>query len=307
MLWLLIAIIGRFIDAWVAIIDKLILKHTVFKPASYAFFTGIFSIFTVGFIIPISWVIKSFGVFAVPDLPLMFFDFFIGIVLFFAIFSLFSAFHLTEASRAATFIGSLVPIFTLCLSFFILGEKLPENYIWSFAFLILGTFIIALSGKSFRIGGALPYALLSAFLWALFFVLMKKVFGIQSFTTTLFWMELGLVIGALLFLLKPAARAEIFKSSVAVPAKKSHIALFVLNKLLGRVSSLLIIFAVSLGNVTMVNALEGIKYVFVFLIAILFSAIFPKILKEELSFPIILQKVLAIILIGIGILMLVTR
>ncbi|MEK7627710.1 MAG: DMT family transporter [Patescibacteria group bacterium] len=301
MLWLLIVIIGRFIDAWVAIIDKLILKHTIFKPASYAFFTGIFSIFTVGFIIPISWVIKSFGVFDVPDLPLMFFDFFIGIILFFAIFSLFSAFYRAEASRVATFIGSLTPIFTLGLSFFILGEKLPKNYIWAFVFLILGNFVIAFGGRSFRIGGALFYALLSAFLWALFFILIKKVFGMQSFTTTLFWMELGLVIGALLFLLKPAARKEIFKSGVAIPAQKSHIALFVFNKLLARVSSFLIMFAVSLGNVTMVNALESVKYVFIFLIAILFSAIFPKILKEELSFSIILQKALAIILIGAGI------
>ena len=305
MLWILISIIGRFLDAWVAIVDKLILKHTIFKPASYAFFTGIFSIFTVGFIIPISWVIKSFGVFDIPDLPLMFFDFFTGIILFFAIFSLFSAFHRTEASRVATFIGSLTPIFTLGLSFFILGEKLPGNYIWAFAFLILGNFTIAFGGKSFRIGGALPYALLSAFLWALFFVLIKKILGTQSFTTTLFWMELGLIIGALLFLLKPTARKEIFKSGVAIPTQKSHIVLFLLNKVFAHVSSLLILFAVSLGNVTMVNALEGVKYVFVFLIAILFSVIFPKILKEELSFSIIMQKTLAIILIGIGIFMLI--
>lgn len=305
MLWLLIVIIGRFVDAWVAIMDKLILKHTVFKPAPYAFFTGLFSIFTVGFIIPISWLIKSFGVFDVPGLPLMFFDFFIGIILFFAIFCLFSAFHRAEASRAATFIGSLVPIFTLFLSFFILGEKLPGNYIWAFVFLISGNFVIAFGGRNFRIGGVLPYAFLSAFLWALFFVLIKKVLGAQSFTTTLFWMELGLVIGALLFLLKPAARAEIFKSGVAIPANKSHIALFLFNKILARVSSLLIVFAVSLGNVTMVNALEGVKYVFVFLIAILFSVVFPKILKEELNFSIILQKTVAIILIGIGIFALV--
>ena len=63
-------------------------------------------------------------------------------------------------------------------------------------------------------------------------------------------MELGLVIGALLFLLKPAARN--FQIWRCHSGQKSHIALFVFN--VARAFLLLIMFAVSLGNVTMVNA-----------------------------------------------------
>ena len=50
----------------------------------------------------------------------------------------------------------------------------------------------------------------------------------------------------------------------------------------------------------MVNALEGIKYIFILIFAFLLSLKAPQILKEEISRRVIFQKVIAILLIAGG-------
>lgn len=305
MSWLILSILAHFLGAWVAILDKLILKRTIFEVTPYVFFSGIMSIFTVILIIPASRFIKILGVFSAPSLPLILFDFSIGIVLLLALFCLFTVLSRAEASRAMTFIGGLIPIFTFGSSFFIFGERLEGARLLAFLFLIAGSALIAFSYSAFRISGALRYAALSAFLWAVFYILIKLAFAEQSFVTTIFWMETGVFGSALLLLLRRDVREQIGRVSVSIPAKKSHLLLFIFNKTLARASSLLIILAVNLGSLALVNAFEGVKYASVFLIAVLFSTFWPRFLKEELTLTSVLQKSFAIFFISIGIFILI--
>lgn len=304
-LWLLLAISARFLDAGVVILDKIILKHTAFKPLPYVFYTGILSVFTVALIIPISRFIESFGAFYVPNLSLIFLDFLAGFVILSALYFLFVALNRAETSRVMTLTGSLVPIFTFGLSLVIIGETFTKNHLLAFLFLVAGSFLIAYSYSRFRVSGAFKYTVISSFLWALYFILIKLAFSAQTFTTTIFWMQSGVIMGSLLLLLNPKLRQNIFGTGASVSGKKSHLLLFIVNKILSRVSSFMNIFAISIGSVVLVNALEGVKYAFVFLIAVLLSLVLPKVLKEELDFWSVLQKVLAIILISIGIFILI--
>ena len=62
---------------------------------------------------------------------------------------------------------------------------------------------------------------------------------------------------------------------------------------------------VPLSMLAFINAVEGVKYVFVLMLAAIVSLKFPKILSEEISRKIFLQKFAAILLIAVGLIVLV--
>ena len=80
--------------------------------------------------------------------------------------------------------------------------------------------------------------------------------------------------------------------------------LFVANKTLAGFAFLMLNYAIAIGNVTLVNALEGVKYIFLLVLVFIISRFRPSILQEETTFLILLQKTTAITLIFLGILLL---
>jgi len=64
-------------------------------------------------------------------------------------------------------------------------------------------------------------------------------------------------------------------------------------------------YAIAIGSVTMVNALQGTQYAFLLILTILLSVRFPKILKEDVSESKIVLKIASLILISIGLFFLV--
>jgi len=67
----------------------------------------------------------------------------------------------------------------------------------------------------------------------------------------------------------------------------------------------LAIALVPVAYLAIVNALKGIQYVFLFLLTILFSYYLPSYLKETLSKKALVQKISAIFLISLGLVILV--
>ena len=77
--------------------------------------------------------------------------------------------------------------------------------------------------------------------------------------------------------------------------------LIIVNKAVAGWAFLMLNFAISKGEITLVNALEGVKYVFLLLMVLMLSKLMPKILKEEISSFVLGQKMVAIFFIIIGI------
>ncbi|MFA5024811.1 MAG: hypothetical protein WC523_07760, partial [Patescibacteria group bacterium] len=63
---------------------------------------------------------------------------------------------------------------------------------------------------------------------------------------------------------------------------------------------IMINWAISLGNVAVVNALQGVQYLFLFVIIILISNKFPKMLNEQLGGGVLLQKLIGTVMICLG-------
>ncbi|MBX4191713.1 MAG: hypothetical protein KW804_02865, partial [Candidatus Doudnabacteria bacterium] len=79
-----------------------------------------------------------------------------------------------------------------------------------------------------------------------------------------------------------------------------NVALYYSSRATGTVGGFLQNYAVSLGSVSVVNALQGVQFVFLLILTSLLSIYFPKVLKEKISAEILTLKVTAIALISCG-------
>ena len=76
-------------------------------------------------------------------------------------------------------------------------------------------------------------------------------------------------------------------------------------QILGAASFLIIAYAISLGPVTVINAMQGVQYAILFLLVVVLARRYPHLLDEPLSKKIIVQKSLAIGLIIIGLVLII--
>lgn len=315
MSWLLITISAYFLNAIALVIDKTLLKKDIPNPVVYVFYIALLGAVLMLLVIP-------FG-FSVPAELIIFVSIIAGAIFVWALILMFSALRKEEASRVAPMIGGLTPFFVFILAWFVLEESLTSNQYVAFIFLIIGTFLISLD---FRKRGAwywlkkklgfvqklsLPkirktlwIALPSAALFGVAHVLTKYVYLNTEFLTGFIWTRLGAFLAVLALLVFPENRQAIFKNFKKTSKKRGvrqRVSIrFLLGQWCGGASALLIQYAIFLGSVILVNALQGMQYVFVFLIVLLLTIFLPKILKEEISKEVFFQKIVAVLLIFIG-------
>jgi uncharacterized membrane protein len=82
--------------------------------------------------------------------------------------------------------------------------------------------------------------------------------------------------------------------------EKSSGPIVITDKVLGLVGTLLIQYAIALGSATVVNALAGIQYAFVFFIAVILTKKSPGIFNETLCKKERIIQMCALVLIIIG-------
>ncbi len=298
MTWFLLAILGYFLYALVTVLNKFLLRQrATTRPLVFTFWIGILSIFT--------FVLVPFGQFNWPGLPLFLFDILIGLIFFVAILNFYEALDINEVSRVTPLTGGLIPVFILALSYVFLSERLSCTQILAFCLLVFGGVLISLKISRAKIKEGLKgfkFIALSILLSAIYMVLVKYAFDKQGFINGFVWSRVGVCLAAALILLRPAWRRIILSSGRQMTKGVSGGLAF--GKILAGVGSLFVHLAVSKGSVTLVNAIQGVEYVFLLALTIILSLKFPDFLEEKISGKILAQKILAILLIGGGLLVL---
>ncbi|MBU4351188.1 hypothetical protein L6250_02025 [Candidatus Parcubacteria bacterium] len=294
MSWVFIAILSYLLLAFTALGDDYLLSGPP-EPKSYTFFVNAPGILLL-FLIP-------FVGFIIPTPHQMLLAILAGGAGVLACFFLYSALEQFEASRVIPAIGAALPLFTMVLVYILFKESvsLSNKELASFFLLVLGSVLIslkrgkAISFKSFAFSAA------AAFLFSLSFVLMKNLYLVLPFWTTLIISRAGAFLVSLLFLFSPAVRADVFQKKPTFKKKTGLI--FIANQGVGTMASLLQNFAVAIAPIShlaFINALEGTRYVFLFCLSILLSVKFPKIAEEKLSKENLIQKTIAILIIISG-------
>jgi len=318
MIWLSVAVLSYFINAGVYVADKFLLSKKIHSSITYAFYVGIWSV--------LNFVLLIFSPY-VPNLRWFLIDLSAGGLFLLTMIFWYKALHQSEATRVVPIVGGLTPIFTLLLSYFFIGDIISKQHFVSFSVLIAGGTLISVKQTKLylpnklieRISNILGLihakyrptrrllanSLISAFCFAAYYVLIKYIYSHQPFLGSFVWSRLGTFFGVLIILLVPSWRKSIVEHQKAAKQNKNVI-FFLLVRLLAALAFILINWAISLGNVAMVNVLQGVQYLFLIILVLILSKKFPTIYKEELGRGVLLQKILGVILVSIGLYILIT-
>lgn len=293
MLWIPLAIGSYFLSALASVIDKILLRGRVTNPLAFTFYTGVSSV-GVLILIPFGFSFLSFTT--------TFFAFLAGGVFLAALLFLYTALRYGDASRVVPLVGALTPLVTLGISYFIDWVPPPRAELLAIFFFVVGGLLISFDvdrrGKSRFDVFVLFVALLSAIAMGSMFELSKVVYSRAPFFPGFIWMRMGSFLAALFMLFVPAFRASIFSSARTLRVSSGGILLF--NKVLGAIAFLVLNYAVSLGNESVVSAMRGFEFLFVFAVVYFLSRSLPYILKESFDARVLIYKITGVVLIGIG-------
>ncbi len=293
-LYIIVALLAYLGFAIAGIGDKFILSKTIKHPTSYAFFIGIFS--------PLYFIIAPFGLRTLPFAELLI-ALAGGACFIYALVFYYRAINQVGASKAVTMVGGIEPIFVLVLAFFIANERLQPIQLGAFLMMIAGTVLISLEKSEGKWSiKKLSNAIIAALFFAIAFALYKYVYNSTNFVSGLVWTRIGLFVGSASFLMFKSTR-DLILEDIRTPKPRSGKFTFLGNYSMGALAGFLQNYAFSLGSVSIVTAMGGIQFAFILILTYLLSRFFPSILKEDISTKVLVQKITAIVLIGIGLIM----
>lgn len=300
----MVAIIAYFLLALVNIFDKFLLENVINSSRAYTFLVGVLGM-AVFVLSP--WFLKW------PGTELFLFNLLVGTLFPVALLFFYAALKKGEASKTLLLVGGAVPVFTLIFSLILLNDSFSSRQWLALTSLLLGTIIISwlpekqnfwykaleiLKINRKKAYKGLILASLAGIFFALFFIGSKEAFNNQEFFSAFIWIRGGSFLFVLFLLFHYRSRKEIFKNIKVLKTKKGS--LFVANQGLAAGGFLMQNYAISLTSVALVNALQGVQYVFIIIIGVVATLFYPKFLTENISKPIIIQKLFAVILIAFG-------
>lgn len=303
--WIAAALSAYLLLAIANLFDKFLVDNVLKNSKAYAFAACILG--SVLFLAS-PWFLEW------PGWILFAFNLLNGFIFAFALWMLYEALRRGEAARTLVFIGGLTPVFSLLFSLLFLKEHFSINQWMGMAAILSGVVIIVLLPasrshlarilkkiriKTDRKSGGLWIAALSALAYSLYFLSTKQAYHFQPFASAFIWTRLGAALFVLLFLLRRddrrAIRAFWHRSS---PGKNKVLVVF--NQAIGASGFILQNYAIFLGSVVLVNALQGVQYAFLLVISAVLAFSAPRLLKENFSVRIIIQKAAAVLAVAIG-------
>lgn len=299
-LGLTIAIFAYFLNAVTTVVDKYLLRHSISEPIAYGFYMGVLSIFALPLLL---------YQFEYPGLALLLLDFLAGFVFLISILLMYIALKKGEASRVIPIIGGLTPLLIYLYETLIAGSHISGMQLGACGLLVAGSVLISVKIKNRKKYSkkrisleSLGVATLSALFLAGYFILIDQIYATQIFISGFVWTRVGSFLGALLLLCFYKNRKKIFVTTKKI--KLTAVSILISNKVIAGVAFILLNLAVAKSSSLIVNSLSGVQYAFLFLIIIVLSYKYPKIIREKFNKFVIGQKSLALVLIGIGLVLL---
>lgn len=289
-MWLIVSLVGYLLNAIATLVSKWLLIKDLPHPVVFTFYIGALNLLAL--------VLIPFG-FYYPGILEVLTALGSGVAFGLGLYLINKALTKDQVSQVAPMVGGLQPIFVLAFAWWFLPEVLVVKQYLGIALLIAGSVLIALEiGRRRIFTESLPLIMLSSVFFGFSYATLKLVYIQQDFVSGFVWTR----IGTFLFVLFLVAVTRSWKL-VAKDLKgsgKPVAGLFLFAQIAGALSFVLIAYAISIGPVTVINALQGIQYVFLFFLIFILIKKQPKLLDEPLTKKIIIQKIIAIILIITG-------
>ncbi len=292
MSWILFSVLAALSWAIVNTLDKYVLTKWINKPVIPMMVSSIIAI-TVAFLI---FIFKGFSTLSISQIILALLG-----GLFSAMMSLFylNALKREEVTRVIP-LFYLAPLFIAILAAIFLREVFQPLIYLGVIFLISGAILI--SNKSIRkisLGKAFWFMIASSLSLSINQIIVKYLLAFTNFWTIFSYVEIGYFLSVIpIFYFNFSDLKKIIQQH-----GKKVAGVISLSTLFNILGILLITIAISIGAVTLVNALSSIQPFFVLLFAVLLNQFYPNILKEEVNKSTILIKFFAILLMFIGVIL----
>lgn len=298
MSWFFLAIIGPFLYAMTNHIDKILLEK-YFKEGGVGtliLFSSLLSTLALPFLFWADPTAFQVGGFSILILAIG------GVLNVLVLWFYFLALKDEEASITIVFY-QLVPVIGCILGYFILDEVLTSMQLIAMAIVILGTTIISFeidAENNFKLRKSTIVLMTAAsFFWALESVLFKAVALEENVWRSLFWEHVMLMlVGGLIFVFISSYRkhflAAVRENSLGI------MSLNVANESLYTIGNFVFAFAYLLAPIGLVLLTNSFQPIFVLAIGILLTLFFPKLTAEKIEAKHLWQKVISILITGLG-------
>jgi drug/metabolite transporter (DMT)-like permease len=331
-MWFWLVIFAYVLNAIATLISKWLLAASIPHPVVFVFYIGVLNLLAL--------VLIPFGFF-VPPMAHIIIALVSGATYAAAMYYLAKALHIDQVSQVAPMVGGLQPIFVVAFAWFFLPEGLNIFQYFGILLLIIGSLLMALEigkksmfisrileimiSKEFWIRffykiirrqekakglekhglftASIKYILISSVLFGFSYALLKLVYLQQNFASGFVWTRFGTFLFVLVLVLLPKNWQHI-KQNFIKSGEQVKV-LFVVGQILGALSFLLVSYAIFLGPVTVINALQGVQYALLFIIILVLARKYPRLLDEPLTRPVIIQKIIAILIIISGLVLVI--
>ena len=286
--WLALAVVAQMFSALTVFIDKYVLvsKQGFKHPTAFAFYTAMLS----GVVL----ILVPFGVVSLPSNELAFLSLASAMFYITSLIFLYRTLQEISVTETIPITAAAGAITTGILAMIFLQHDLPFVLIPAFLLLVVGTFFIYCFCFSWRY---LAMAMASGVLVGASTFCVKVAFSFADFWTALFWTLFANVIVALLLL----APTRFYAIQDGFQTSSSGVKwLALLSKALGGLAFFLTFIAISIGSVSIVNALGGLQLVFLLLFVPLFMHRLPDVFRSELLPGTIVLKVVGTLCIVLG-------
>lgn len=295
MLWVFLAFAAAVAWAVTNIADRII--HEKFITSS-VLTVVVLSIFEFALITPLFAVI-DFGSFTAHSVLLLIASGALGLL---ATVFYFQAIVASEVSRVIPAF-QFIPIFTLVFSSLFFKEFLTEDQGIAFVVIFVGVVFLSIERSEqlkIRLSRAFWLAMLSSAFFALANVVLDAARAeLPDTLTTFVGAEIAMFILILFYLLfAPTHLKGTVQEFRTIRGEKTL--WYFLSVVMSITGYLLFITALPLAPISLIAVLGGVQPFFVFLFALILASIAPKLLREQVSFRIILVKLVALIVVSAG-------
>jgi len=208
-----------------------------------------------------------------------------------------------EVSRVAP-LWQLSSVFVLFGAAILLEENLKWTQYLAFAFILVGGLLIALKKTKyfFTLSPAVSFIMLGGLIIAASHLFLE--FGVieENVLSVTLWIYIGHALAAAVFFARASFRKRFFAAMSSLPAA-GYVSLFVML-LVGVSSTVILVLALQSGPVSIVSVIGNMRGLFVLLYTVLLSMWFPYLLKENIKRSVFYHKLIAMILLLIGVLLL---
>jgi uncharacterized membrane protein len=193
-------------------------------------------------------------------------------------------------------IGAISAVSTFGMSYLFLNIPLTGMHMLGVLVLALGTLLVAQAIPQRTI---ILNVIHSGIYFALHFISMKGLFLETNFDDGFFWSRISFVVYALSLLMVPAYLEKITEQTKGTSTKTGVIV--ILAKVLAGVAAFLMLKATDMGDVTVVQALDGLKFVFILIVSIALAPLLPEsVVKKEARPGEVIRRILYVTVIAIG-------